>query len=96
MLHTDQIIKLLQSNKQALFGQYPLTEIGVFGSVVRDDFTEKSDIDIIIDYNKPMGIEFIDLANTLEKIVHRKVDLVSKKGIKLNYFKQIENEIIYV
>ena len=96
MLHTDQIIKLLQSNKHALFGQYPLTEIGVFGSVVRDDFTEKSDIDIIIDYNKPMGIEFIDLANTLEKIVHRKVDLVSKKGIKLNYFKQIENEIIYV
>jgi len=96
MLHTEQIVKLLQSNKQVLFGQYPLTELGVFGSVVREDFTEKSDIDIIIDYNKPMGIEFIDLANTLEKIVHRKVDLVSKKGIKLNYYKQIENEIIYV
>jgi len=96
MLHTKQIVKLLQLNKQMLFGQYPLTELGVFGSAVRDDFTEKSDIDIIIDYDKPMGVEFIDLANTLEKIVHRKVDLVSKKGIKLNYFKQIENEIIYV
>lgn len=96
MLHTEQIVRLLQSNKQELFGHYPLTELGLFGSAVRDDFTEKSDIDVIIDYNKPMGIEFIDLANALEKIVHRKVDLVSKKGIKLNYYKQIENEIIYV
>ncbi len=96
MLHTDQIIKLLQTNKQLLFGQYPLTELGIFGSAVRSDFTEKSDIDIIIDYNKPMGIEFIDLANDLEKIVHRKVDLVSKKGIKKKYYKQIEKDIIYV
>ncbi len=96
MVHTEKIVRLLQTNKQSLFGQYPLTELGLFGSVVRDDFTEKSDIDIIIDYNKPMGIEFIDLANALEKIVHRKVDLVSKKGLKQNYYKQIEKEIIYV
>lgn len=96
MLHTEKILKLLQTNKQLLFGQYPLTELGLFGSAVRNDFTEKSDIDIIIDYNKPMGVEFIDLANDLEKIVDRKVDLVSKRGIKPNYYKQIENEIIYV
>ena len=96
MSHTEQIIKLLQINKQLLFGQYPLIELGVFGSAVRNDFTEKSDIDIIIDYNKPMGVEFIDLAKDLERIVHRKVDLVSKKGIKKNYYKQIEKDIIYV
>jgi len=96
MSHTEHIIQLLKINRNLLFGQYPLTELGLFGSVVRDDYTEKSDIDIIIDYNKPMGIEFIDLANDLEKIVQRKVDLVSKKGIKINYFKQIENDIIYV
>ena len=51
MIHTDQILKILHANKSNLFNQYSLTELGIFGSVVRDDFTEKSDIDIIIDYN---------------------------------------------
>lgn len=96
MTHTEQILKLLGQNKNKLFNQYSLIMLGVFGSATRNDFTEKSDIDIIVDYNKPIGIEFIDLANDLEKIVHRKVDLVSKKGIKPNYYKFIENEIIYV
>jgi predicted nucleotidyltransferase len=70
--------------------------LGLFGSVVRDDFSPESDIDIIVDFSRPIGIEFIDLADELETQLKRKVDLVSKKGIKPQYFKAIESDVIYV
>lgn len=76
--------------------KYNVRTIGLFGSVVRDDFTSASDIDIIVDFSKPIGVEFIDLGNYIEKRLQCKVDLVSRNGIKEKYLKAIESEIIYV
>jgi predicted nucleotidyltransferase len=45
---------------------------------------------------KGFGIEFIDLAEELEKILNRKVDLVSKNGVKPKYFDEIQKDLIYV
>lgn len=70
--------------------------ISLFGSIVREDFNASSDIDIIVQFTKPVGIEFIDLANFIESKLDKKIDLVSRNGIKANYFQQIESEIIYV
>ena len=88
-----QIIKEL---KPELEKKFHVSSIGVFGSVVRNDFSENSDVDIIVDFSQPIGIEFIDLADLLEEKFHEQVDLVSKKGIKPQYFSSIENEIVYV
>lgn len=68
----------------------------MFGSIVRDDFTDQSDIDIVVTFSKLIGIDFIDLADELEEKLNRKVDLVSRNGIKPRYFEVIEPEIIYV
>ena len=74
-----------------------MNSIGLFGSILRDDYSPaKSDIDIIVDFSKPIGIEFVDLADFLELKINRKVDLVSKNGIKKHLFKEIEREIVYV
>ena len=88
-----QIIKEL---KPELEKKFHVSTIGVFGSVVRNDFSENSDVDIIVGFSQPIGIEFIDLADLLEEKFHEQVDLVSKKGIKPQYFSSIENEIVYV
>lgn len=82
--------------KPELIQKYPIASIGLFGSIVRDDFNMNSDIDIIVDFNKPIGIEFISLADELEIKLNRKVDLVSRAGIKPRYFKEIEAEIVYI
>jgi len=82
--------------KPELLRKYPIASIGLFGSVVRDDFTEDSDIDIIVEFNGSIGIEFVTLAEELEQKLDRKVDLVSRGGIKPKYFNVIEPEIIYV
>ena len=82
--------------KPELVQRFFVNSIGLFGSIVRDDFNASSDIDIIVDFSKPVGIEFIDLANFIESKLKKKVDLVSKNGVKEKYFHQIEPEIIYV
>jgi len=95
----DQLIsirKILEGLKPELSQKYAVDTLGLFGSIVRDDFTKESDIDIIVTFNRPVGIEFIDLANELEAKLNRKIDLVSKNGVKEKYFRIIEPQIIYV
>lgn len=96
MKNPQDIINKLKQLKPALFEKYNLSALGLFGSVVRDDFSPNSDVDIIIDYHNKMGIEFIDLANYLEDQLEIKVDLVSRRGIKPKYYKEIEKDILYV
>jgi predicted nucleotidyltransferase len=96
MTELSSIKQILTQLKPELMEKYFVNSIGLFGSIVRDDFTENSDVDIIVDFSKPIGIEFIDLADYIESKLSKKVDLVSRNGIKPKYFHQIEPEIIYV
>ena len=76
--------------------QYAVSELGLFGSYVRNEQNDQSDIDILVEFKRPIGIEFVDLADLLEKELDLKVDLVSKNGIKPKYFSAIQPEIVYV
>ncbi len=96
MTNLSKIQHQLLQVKPHLAVKYHVNTLGLFGSIVRNDFTDESDIDIVVDFSQPIGIEFIDLANELERLLDRKVDLVSKDGIKPKYLRQIETEIIYV
>ncbi len=96
MTDLKKIKQILAQLKPELADKYHVSSIGLFGSVVRDDFNSSSDIDIIVDFSQPIGIEFVDLANYIEKTLKTPVDLVSKNGVKQKYYKAIESEIIYV
>ena len=92
----NDIKQILQQLKPELVQNFHVHTIGIFGSAVRDDFSPASDVDIIVDFNQPIGIEFIDLADYIEAQLQKKVDLVSRNGIKDKYFKAIQGEIVYV
>ena len=96
MTNLSSVKQMLLQLKPVLREKYFVNSIGLFGSIVRDDFTSKSDIDIIVEFSKPVGIEFIDLATYMEVKLKKKVDLVSRNGVKEKYFHQIKSEIIYV
>ena len=89
--------KILQDLKPTLISRYHVDRIGLFGSIIRDDFvSDTSDVDIAVSFSQPIGIEFIDLSYLLEKELNRKVDVVSIKGVKEKYLKEIERDIVYV
>lgn len=96
MTTLSDIKKTLENHKSRLSKKYGLSNIAIFGSYGRGQQTKDSDIDILVDFNKPIGIEFIDLADELERILRIKVDLVSRNGVKPDYYKQIETELNYV
>ncbi len=96
MTELTSIKEILSQLKPELKEKYFVNSIGLFGSIVRNDLTDKSDIDILVDFSKPIGIEFIDLADHIESKLNKKIDLVSRNGVKAKYFHQIESEIIYV
>lgn len=96
MKSLQDIHQVLSSNKKKLFEKYGLRFLAIFGSYARNEQTKNSDVDILVEFEKPVGIEFIDLATDLEKILNTKVDLVSKRGLKPKYFQSISNELSYV
>ena len=96
-IYLEDTKKILQNLKPILASRYYVDSIGLFGSIVRDDFvSDSSDVDIAVSFTQPVGIEFIDLSFLLEKELNRKVDVVSRKGLKDKYFKEIEKDIVYV
>lgn len=92
----NSIKEILEKHKHRLSDKYGLSQLAIFGSYARNQQHEHSDVDILVDFSKPIGIEFIDLAEELEQMLHIKVDLVSRRGIKEQYLRAIEKELEYV
>ena len=90
------ILAQLASIKSELFKKYPLKTLAVFGSCARGEELEGSDIDLVVEFTHSVGMEFVDLSLELEKKLNRKVDLVSRNGLKERFFLKIQDELIYV
>ena len=86
----------LREYKPALQQKYPISAIGLFGSFARGEATESSDIDIAVDLNGPMGLNFIAMADEIENLFGVKTDVVSRRSIKRDYLPYVEKDIIYV
>jgi len=92
----DEIKELIQSHKDELRQQYGLKEIGVFGSYVKGVQREDSDLDILVEFEKPVGfVKFLQLENRSE-LLGVKVEIVTKKALKPFIGKRILQEVIYV
>ena len=92
----NEIKELLQKNKKNLMMKYDLKSIALFGSIAREEATEKSDIDILVEFEKPIGLEFVLLADELEEILGIQVDLVTPKALKPKMFEYIKQDLQYV
>lgn len=92
----NQTLAELQKAKPFLQEKYFLTKLAIFGSASRGEDTEQSDVNILVEFSAPVGMEFIHLAYELEALLHRKVDLVSRNGIKEKYFQAIKSDLVYV
>jgi predicted nucleotidyltransferase len=88
--------KVLRKNKSYLQQKYFIDEIGIFGSYTRGEQNSKSDIDLLVSFRKPIGLEFVDLSEELEELLSHKVDLVSKGALKKRMYEFIKQEIVYV
>ncbi len=96
MQNQEFILAKLRESKGDLISRYPISKIALFGSFARGDFHDKSDVDILVELNGKIGTRFFQIARELEELLQKKVDLVSQRGIKQDYFRQIKEDLIYV
>ncbi|MCD4655031.1 nucleotidyltransferase family protein [bacterium] len=96
MKTSEDIVRQLQKIKGYLSDTFKVNSLALFGSYSRGDQTESSDIDILVDVDPSVGLEFVTLAETLEKTLGGTVDLVSIRAIRPEYRALIEDELIYV
>lgn len=81
MLTRDQIMELLRQNQPYLSAEYGVRRIGLFGSYAKGQPDEASDIDIVVEFERPIGFRFVELAEYLEHLLGRRVDMLTPAGI---------------
>ena len=95
MLGRDEILQRLQDRQKEMAARFSVRRIGLFGSYLRGNAGEKSDIDLIVDLSEPTFDHFMDLKFYLEALFERSVDLVLSDTIKPRLKPVIQKEAAY-
>ena len=95
-MNKEEIIEILRTYKKDFSEQYGILDIGVFGSVARDEVGKDSDVDVIVRISKPDLFMLVDIKNELEARLHRSVDIVTyRKNMNPFLKKKIDGEAVY-
>ncbi|MDD5154509.1 MAG: nucleotidyltransferase family protein [Thermodesulfobacteriota bacterium] len=92
-----EIIRIIRNRKPELESHYGVQRLGLFGSYVREKQSKRSDIDILVTFNRDIDLfDFLDLREYLESQLNIKVDLVMESALKPAIGKRILSEVEYV
>jgi len=95
-LSKNEIINLIKAEKSFLKENYGVLNIGLFGSYAKDQQTPDSDIDFLVEFEKPRFDWIAGLNIYMEKKFERKIEIIRKQTLnKSRFFERIEQEIIY-
>ncbi|MHB8993181.1 MAG: nucleotidyltransferase family protein [Chloroflexota bacterium] len=93
-MRRDEALRILAEHKEAIAG-FGVKSLSLFGSVARDDAGPDSDVDILVEFGRPVGLfGFIDLNDYLEGLLGRRVDLVTPDALKARLRDRILGEAI--
>ena len=96
MTTKEEILKALARDKPELQKRFKVSKMALFGSYARGDQQADSDVDIIVEVDPSIGLDFVTLAERIEQMLGVSVDLVSSRAITPKAMKFIEPELIYV
>ena len=93
----EDIRQNLKEHFDLVTAKYKVKTIAIFGSYVRGEQKEGSDVDILVEFNEPIGFfKFLELEEYLSKIIGLEVDLVSRKALKPRIGKHILEEAVFL
>ncbi|MDQ1276805.1 MAG: uncharacterized protein QG610_2383 [Euryarchaeota archaeon] len=89
--------KIISQHLPKLTQEYNISYLGIFGSYVRGEQKEDSDLDILVEFSKePDLLEFVGLKQELSEILGVEVDLVMKSALKPRIGKRILEEVVQI
>ena len=97
MKKIEEIKSILEKHKNEIEEKYKISEIGIFGSCIKGEQKEASDVDILVEFRESIGlIKFMEIENYLTDLLGIKVDLVMKSSLKPRIGKHILEEVVYL
>ena len=93
MTVNNATLELIKEKYSYLSTEFGVKKIGFFGSVAKGIENEDSDIDIVVELKRPIGLKFIELVEYLESIFNRKVDVLTPDGIENIRIREIAEDI---
>jgi uncharacterized protein len=94
MLTQKVIIEKIKELKPELEEKYNVTRLGLFGSYANGSPEENSDIDILIDFKKPVGWDYFKIEKLLEDCFNKKIDIVTPSALKMPLKSEILGSVI--
>jgi uncharacterized protein len=95
MLTKDEILEKFNKDADFFRREYSVSKLGLFGSFVRGEATDKSDVDVLVSLSEPTFDHYMGFKFYLEKIFNRDVDLVMDGAVKPRLRPYIEREVEY-
>ncbi|MGI0494047.1 nucleotidyltransferase family protein [Alkalinema pantanalense CENA528] len=93
----EEIKRILGESKGLLRERYRITQVGVFGSYARGEQTDRSDVDVLVDYEQaPTLFGVVELRDYLSELIGLRVDVVTKNGLKARIRDRVLSEVIYL
>ena len=97
MADLERFINTLNEHREELEKEFSVSNIGLFGSYVRDNQDTGSDLDILAEFSQPISLlRFISLKRRLSQLLDVDVDLVMKKALKPRIGERILAEVVYL
>ena len=93
MIINNAVLKLIKEKYSYLSTEFGVKKIGLFGSIAKGIETQDSDIDIVVEFKRPIGLKFIELIEYLENLFNRKVDVLTPDGIGNIRIREIAEDI---
>ena len=92
-----RILESLRQIKPEMERQFHVREMALFGSYSRNEQTEASDVDLLVDFTETIGgLAFVRFADTLEARLGLRVDVVPADAVKPHYRQHIQKDLVYV
>jgi len=93
----SEVIRILKQQRKELEEHFNVASLSLFGSVARDEASVDSDVDLLVEFSKPVGLfQFIELQQRLEELLDSKVDLGTPRSLKPRIKDQVLREAIRV
>lgn len=91
-MRKEEVVKLLKDNMEQI-KKFGVKNVGIFGSSVRDELNDNSDIDLVIEFERVSLKNFIELVEFLENLFNKPVDILTPKGVESIRIKSIKERI---
>ena len=91
----DQVLHIIQAHREELRKDYAVKSLALFGSTARNEATENSDVDVLVEFSRPVGMfHFLRVQRRLQDWLGRKVDLVTRQALKSALRERILKEAV--